>query len=444
MSFTLDSPTTFGSKNPRSGKRRSKPDPNRWRERRKDITVPGGYLYVQNVEAGGDPIVVDTGSTSVIRFNEYMRDTRGFLQCDNNPCEHHDFQVVHSPPMSFEFHLDGHPWTFTHPGGWFPEDIESVLQEWELPDFGLWLDDFSANAEYHFVTAVDSTHSLLNFIIELIEVCEGNVVKLKELITKIQEALKLFHKLYAQTGNYWLSWNFAIKPTVKDVKSILNSVENAIKRFRWLKARNHLDTKVQYREGPREFSNTLSVPVKQRPAGPSGPGIVPFPNPFPTVHFEIDIKVKVTLAAQAWVRFDIPDYLLEDETCGIGIVWSSLNGLYDPLGVVWEAFPFSWLIDWFLSRREQLERLRQTSIDVLPDATLLQVGHSVKIELAEPADMFLVDSLERIPAGTIVQYESYIRRVGFPEVESNPFRVPRELYNLSILLALIQQKFRRG
>jgi hypothetical protein len=317
-------------------------------------------------------------------------------------------------------------------------------------DLQSWLEDFSANAEYHFKTAVNEDFQLANFLIELIEMCEGNVKKLKDLFEMISKMLKTFWKVYKATGKFWLAWNFAIKPNIGDVKSILKSVEKAARRLRWLRDHNHLDTTVKYREGNREFRgapfylgsgtewDSIVFPLPEVTPPDPPPLVEPYPDPG---WFQLeDWLAVVKISSWATVRFEIEDEYLNSPLALFG-VWEILAGLYNPVEIVWEAIPYSWLIDWFLSQKTKLKR-KLASLSPLKDAKIIQVGHTISVTLTGKVELYGQSDQESIHIGEI-RYECYDRQPGYPTEGGSLFDIPDHWYNASILLALIAQKHRR-
>jgi hypothetical protein len=380
-----------------------------------------------------------------------MTDTTGFLACDFNPVWHEKITTGFKPIATFQCNCGGAgPTTYHFPGGGAVlADPLSAARSIALPD-PQWLDDFAAKAEHHFKTAVDDTTSILNQIIELIQMCEGNILKLKEVSEKIITALKKFHRLYEQTGNYWLAWNFAIKPTIGDVLAIADLLKNANKRIKWLRKRNHLDTKVKYKWGPKKIEQTVFVPFtwietvpepSGNPNAPPVPWAYPLPTPENNPYFEIRFTAMLEPSSWAWVRFDIPDHLLEGDI-GLGIVMTIMAGLTNPLKVAWEAVPFSWLIDWFVNWKTRLQ-IEAASLSQLKDAEILGTGWSLKYKIYAEVDFVCPSPYQRYELGAFV-LNGFNRRPGLPYQEVSPFRVPLELYNLSILLALLFGKRRRG
>lgn len=389
------------------------------------------------------------------KYEHIMHDTVGFPACDANPCHNLKIQAIGKiNPLSVISWVDPDgSWSESYglEKGIMPPAMSSVVDYISIPGLSYWIDNFSALSEHHFKTAVEMDDSLLNFLIELIELCEGNIEKLKKVADVVEKAIELFRITYKKTGDYWLSWNFAIKPTISDVKNILLSLVHAMKRLDWLKKRNHLDTKIKYRQGPRTFESSFSIPeealikpiLDQTKAYPGNPTVVTLPVPSDwQLTLECSVTSEVALASQGWVRFDIPDEFLDGPE-GIGIVWSALQGLYNPLKVVWEAVPFSWLIDWFVDMRTRLQ-LEAADFSPLKDAKIISTCWSLRSQ-------HKIEMVWRVQANGSVYYVDcgmlvaslYNRQPDLPIAAGSPFVVPIEWYNLSILLGLIQQKHRR-
>jgi hypothetical protein len=365
----------------------------------------------------------------------WMEDLVGNIAGDFNPCYHWKLYRALIPPERFSVQSGSYVVYYESSKGFLPADFAQALLTPNI-DLTQVLDDFSVKAEHHAVTAVDDTHSIANFLIEIIQMCEGNVKKLQELGEKLKAAIIIFKRMYEKTGDYWLSWNFAIKPMFRDIVAIRDSLKTAKKRLDWLRKRNHLDTKVKYRENFKEFEVQITnIPVQWVSTNPLLP-------PLPAeVYFEIDCVYKMRPSSWAWVRFDIPDYLLSDDGLALGGVWAAIAGLWNPAKVIWEAVPFSWLIDWFLSRRSQAV-LELANLSPFKDAQLLAIGHSL-LFLVE-GDVYLVSEStnERQPAGKI-RMNLYVRRSGLPNVDQTFFTIPGTWYQFSIIGALFMQNIKR-
>lgn len=396
------------------------------------------------------PHVHEAVFTNTTRKVELMWDTTGFEDCDFNPCWHEKALKTGETPVTQEPRIQptSHPPNmYTWSGG--GHNVDQLAAGRSIPlDLGQWLDDFAANATYHFQTAVEPAASLINFLIEAIQICELNIKVLKDLWEGILKALKRFNEMLAQTGNFWLSWNFAIKPTIRDIKVAFETLKKAQKRLKWLRERNHKNTKVKYREGPREFTGTCVVPHLRPSVGAQlhpSPGTMlgSEPDLDPNVELEVAYQAKIQLTSWAWIRFDIDDAYLDD-FYGLGIIMMVMQGLYNPGAIIWEATPFSWLIDWFRTQKSKLEQLIATDLSPLKDGTILSTGWTIHAVIHGDCTWVInrdTDAEERRDAGAVM-YQLHSRQPGLPSAGSSPFQVPTSWYQLSIILALIQQ-FRR-
>ena len=439
------------------------------------IKVRGGkplsgsfYRYWPQNSPHPDPVVHYSSNYEPYTVWRYMLDTHGFLQDDFNPCYHERYVGVHNFPSRISWTASDGVHAFQTTYRRQLRDPVASCRSMNLP-LGTWVEDFGARAENHFITLVKTEYSLINFIIEMIELCEGNISILEKAKNAIEDAIKRFRKLFAETGNYWLSWNFAIKPTIADVKAMFSLYSKALKRLKWLRERNHKDTKVKYREGPREFEGVCQFDM--RPDTVTQPYYIPTPvllgKPPNQIWeewadwlglqevAEVEYTARVRLSAWAWIRFDIPDMYLEGLPA-LGIVLSAMQGLYNPLAIGWEAVPFSWLIDWFRTEAHKLRELVKSDLNPLGHATIKAAGwtsdtlifgtyyHRCGMTCApgamDPQPSY--DDWTKQEAGAF-RYKLYNRQPGLPETDAL-FRIPWEWYNASILTSLIQQKRRRG
>jgi hypothetical protein len=325
------------------------------------------------------------------------------------------------------------------------------------------IDDYCVKAELTFKKATEAQGSLINFIIELIEALEGCgkiLERLQNIWATMRAAFEAAYKRFRASGkseaaSYWLAWNFAVKPTISDIKNTILGLKAAVKRLEFLRKRNHKPTTMSFRR--RDF---WQPPEALRLDGPILPGIDQLESIGGVLHHRIRthriqlelIKYRVDLVIKGKVRFDIDDAYLEGGV-GLGIVWSAMQGLYNPEKILWEAAPFSWLADYFVSARQKLLH-ELFDLSPLKDATILASGHSFKFmskwRVIQVIDR---DALYNVQTGEAVYdthhetalydcgYDVYKREPGFPQVEEHPLRIPG-WYQLSNLLALLLQRWK--
>jgi len=387
---------------------------------------------------------------------EYQVDTTGYLMNYSNPCFHVKYHYAGLGVQNFEMVVTGSPVSpirqFQFGGrGLYPGDLyDRIMSSVTMPSSD-WLADFAAQADDKFRRAVDVKAFLVNFIIELLQLCDGNISAIKKWIDRLKSAISLFQKILKETGNAWLAWNFAIKPTLKDLREFADVYGKSLRRLEYLRRRNHKDTRVQIRGKPYRFD----VPSVDLPCSEMRLLQEMWPEGFTLVvsdmseisHWRLkDISVKIEPTAVATVRYEIPDELLEGWPAHM-IVANTMLGLYRPLEIIWEAIPFSWLLDWFLTQRIKLLKAK-ARLDMLelPDAQLIASCWTLKTKLTAelcyltPPNRYNVREEQRLG---IINLEIYNRRPGLPTVDASPFTVPLEWYNASILAAIIATKRRK-
>jgi len=325
------------------------------------------------------------------------------------------------------------------------------------------LDDFSAKSEQLFISPLPEGPSIINLIIECIDLLEMDLSQLKKMAKVWKDAVKAFFKKLGQElarghgpASWWIAWRFAIRPTVKDVRALLTSLERAKKALSWLRKVNH---KTVTRHNRSILTDTLvgvtqdedfdfldfeggwadsTLPPRPRPempplTGPAIPGVL---------RLKV-ISSHIKLCATANVRFDINDALLAWDWPDIARVWRSMQWLYNPWAITWEAVPFSWAIDWCLSEKAKLERWKQfhETGDPFPlgkiESACWSIKIWIKVELIYKPDVGGEQTL-----ATIV-YRTYSRELGLPNYGSSWLRMPLSAYQLSIMTGVLDGRTRR-
>jgi hypothetical protein len=185
------------------------------------------------------------------------------------------------------------------------------------------------------------------------------------MVKAFQDAYKrLISQGHKEAAAYWLAWNFAIKPFLKDLRSILCSVSALHKKLDWLRRNNH---KVIFQTFRREFD----LPVDPN-LWHNGWILCVIDKADPPISangtYMQQLKyhsVKLEYVARAKILLSIPDHLLDDAHGGVGALWAAYNGLTNPVAVIWEAIPFSWLVDYFVNVGDALSAIEDTD-KVLP------------------------------------------------------------------------------
>lgn len=400
------------------------------------------------------PYTVKVGELVSPTDYSYMVDTTGFLKCRTNPCYHFKWRFSGNGLTSFTKLLPPAPGDSWRSFYFIPElkppvTWEGVLDGRALPPQS-WFAGFADNASRHFTNAINPDTLIANFILEAIGTVKGIIKGLKDLSQRFVVALKTFFSKLKEVGDLWIAWNFAIKPFISDAKSIAKSLSKAEKRLKWLRQNNHKEVPITYRYVPYQGQLDKSLPTPCTELDKLRDEWGGFANwigdPSETCWWELrNLETQVKGSANAVIRFDIPDEWLNHPNAS-AVVWASLMGLNNPAAIVWEATPWSWLIDWFIGYETRLLLLK-AEIDLWPDAKILQQAHSISIKgraevwWSGPYDRN--GQIQEIFLG-YVDYNLYDRRPGAPDRGSHPvFTVPWEWYNASILAAIIRQKRRR-
>jgi hypothetical protein len=315
------------------------------------------------------------------------------------------------------------------------------------------LDELALRSEEKLSQVVDSQTSLFNFLIELYHAITGHIGGTKRFQSIYSKCVKAFQREYErlikaghkQAAARWLAWNFAIKPAISDLRNILCSMTAANKKLKWLIAHNRKIVYMDYhrKDLGREVENDGSFRAGQWLAGIGDANLFSLRlNDPPNGSFDTYVRytdIDLQYHARSKIYLDIPDEYLKGVK-GLGILWEAMMGLHNPIGIIWEATPFSWLIDYFLSYRA---RLFQRMFDYNPynqGVEVLGYGHSFTLHVKGDAKI-----INLTPLGLEIDHENLggfryqikWRRAGlpFPE-ETTLFRVPDSWYKASIIGAI--------
>jgi hypothetical protein len=413
------------------------------RNREREDKQPFEFQLVGYTDVNGVHSSYIYGLETWIRKSEKMQDTVGFMKCDYNPCYHEKFHTAAEPLHELAIEkFSGVYEYYTFEGGGLM--VHNLLEVLINHDFGIGdqLDDFGVTALDHFVTTVQDENSLLNFLYECKDLCELNLKEVTKVSLKLRGAIDTFFRMIRKGAGYWVAWNFAIRPTISDIHSMLTAVEKANKRLKWLREWNHRPVKVKYRENPGKISGTIAVdPSWLHPV----PGGTPFVLPQP-VELGAELKYECELKLSAWaeIQFDIPDYLLDDWHLAVGMIILTQQGIYNPLKVVWEAIPFSWLIDWLTNKRVQLLK-ELANLSPFPPARVLQVGHTVHFKQMVGTTYIVVNEfsgIRKVEIG-VFDFDRFDRRPGLPTGDSLVRPPVLDLRQASILAGIAVNSNRR-
>jgi hypothetical protein len=313
--------------------------------------------------------------------------------------------------------------------------------------------------EDHFRSAVKPEVLLYNFIAELVQMCEGNVEKAKKAADKLNRALRTFERLYkkflaeGKPDAWFLAWSFAIAPNIKDFHNIVCSFSAAKKRLEWLIRNNGKVVLVEWRSQHVFDLNEADLDVHVGRVGsfafgawdPNHPpwegGLAPPVDDSPDEYRVQISQYELECVGRAQVVFRIPEYKLRDG--GAFLVWESMMGLDRPFAGLWEAIPFSFVIDWFTNTAKDLVSWLDNSITVAwPPGEILECGHSFKLKTKH--DWYIRHWFDGTwtPLGS-TDYTRYMRARGLPRGKPSMFATAHNVPMRAALgAALVTQKLR--
>lgn len=319
------------------------------------------------------------------RRYEHMVDHRGFLQSWNNPCNH--ALVVNrtrSPGAQTDFF--GNVVT-TSPGGPKPDAYAAFLQL-PYPDELTCL-DLERQAVQEMRKVVHRSAQLAGSVLELLSMLWGNVSAAQKLEERWALALKVYKinldnnlkRGLDEITSHWLAWNFAIKPLLGDLSSLLCSIDRAQRRLRWLIDHNDIPTRTHF----RRFGAYKPDPLPEFVIG--GPGVyfegfwvngelgfTPTGHDIPAEYWATCVRYDADFFASSTLTYFLDTYKLN-----VTDVWLADMGFMDPFSAIYEAIPFSWLVDWCTGLGNQLTALLDETSNPFKPGELSSIGYTWKI-----------------------------------------------------------------
>jgi hypothetical protein len=190
--------------------------------------------------------------------------------------------------------------------------------------------DFSREALQTFTTQIPQEMNLFNFLWELRE--------LADLAPKVVEGLQ--SGLSTGAGSF-LNWEFGWAPFLQDMMTFTRISKKVNDRLDYLRRTRKKVTRLGHR---KTFKNLEDIQVLSYDEG--------FPGWNGVIHRFKDYQLTMTCGAK--FTHDLP-WL--DTVDGKIRAFASALGLNNPLGALWEAMPFSFLIDWVVPVGDMLNGL---------------------------------------------------------------------------------------
>jgi hypothetical protein len=229
--------------------------------------------------------------------------------------------------------------------------------------------------------------SLTNFLLELTD-----IKHIKRFFAPSSDLLKKISEGH-------LTWSFGIKPLINDLAEIYNSLYNYEKRIRDFLKRRNTDQRRYYSETVPETETSPHLNWNIR-------------------DFRGYSKTKVVRTATMTYQYDLED---------IVSLLDQLQALRDILGlrltpsVIWEAIPFSFVVDWFLNVGEFLKSRENAILE--PTVFIIDYSISYKLQFDGEIDYYYT------PKGNgpvknmnvyILKGSIYKRRKCLPDTDGSP------------------------
>jgi hypothetical protein len=338
-----------------------------------------------------------------------------------NPVDHRTITHKMSDYVSWQAQpIDGGLISFDTKGIYFPVDSMQSYIDWP------WLQEIDSStlsgwgvdALTQFTSQVPTTVSLANFLYELKD--------MKSMIPSISKS-----GVSKTVANNFLAWKFGVQPFVSDMKAIVNLLPAVDKRIKHL-------LQQQGKASSLSFNRT-----------------VVFDTPFSFTRSYVDPSNSfrgldvVFTRRSAKAEFHIGAKLFQDldDLEGALTTMKALAasaGLNRPIRVLWNAIPYSFVVDWFFHVGKVLDQLQVQPFGGTYNVS--DVGYSVRSEAIYTVDQVTETAVTGLPRqvsplGT-VSIRAYSRRGGYPATSlliANQLLSPEQQM---LALAMLEQRRR--
>lgn len=272
----------------------------------------------------------------------------------------------------------------------------------DLPNFLIELKDFK-----HLAKAALSAWRSRQSVFKALLQAEGITMNAFLASMKKGQTLKHLSQLY-------LSWNFAWKPFVSDVLQIFGALVNFESRWKEFVARantpqqRYWSTFITGTESPESVYYTTDV-------GPPGGSVGDF-TPYARVRVRMKSDEGIRYSATMRYRYKLPSNALSAA--------GTIKGLLDSLGLrrspahVWNAIPYTFLVDWVVNVGKVLDSVAVDNLDVQTE--IMEFCHSAKRSKTVAMTVQTNYQISGSYSWTgekemrVLRKSSYRRAVGFP------------------------------
>lgn len=398
-----------------------------------NIVCPAGVKYNSGVHPEGYPpgyFTYPSPATSVLGSNEWIDYTcNGGIE--TNHCFHkkltvslvhaggltaRDYRTVTFPNVVWHYHggylnnaalpnLTGAN-SYSRLIGWYSESYNPILSlDWKG------LSSIAMDAMW---PTFNQGFSIINFLYEIRE-----AKRLLELWKRRKSPL------YNVAGGH-LNLNFGWKPFLSDVMEMLKILSNLKDRLAQLKRQAG---KLQRRHYETSLTSRISLPAEYA-SGIDGWG--------GQIAAQYEWVEEPVYHATLVYTFRLPPDI--DTILGQCKQWLDAFGVSLDPSILWNALPFSFIVDWFFGVGSFLHSLRRDNIDL--QVTVLDFCHSAKIH-ARCTHYIRQDMLPLTPVW-VSQFKSYHRSKalpGFISSSANPFS--KAHFELATSLTVVNSRMGR-
>lgn len=305
----------------------------------------GGGNYVSSLQRKCDSTISYDTLPTVKGIKPFNNCSHRKLLIDNRPL---NIKCSSSGTYYFEYHDAVHPiFSISEDDLAFTKPTVEELNNWNKQAF----DDMTPSLE--------GDLSITNFLLELTDVKTllTSVRKLWDVAKRWSSLRNKKLSLVRGAGEGHLSYAFGIAPFIRDVQEIYNSLTNYS---------NKLDDFMKR-------AGTLQRRHWRTPYDVTSTSVKVFDTPYMTVTKTMQ-RSSVTHFSMTY-RYAVGTDL--KSTWGKVKAFRDMIGLRLNAAVIWEAIPFSFLVDWLLPVGSWLEQFSQPAVDTT--LTVVQYGYSYKV-----------------------------------------------------------------
>lgn len=288
------------------------------------VVSKGSYRWTPGAESG---FLEYTGSN--FSYSHFMADTveKRRQPRDRRPYPNHPMNQIIQEARAIKGAIQWEDWnhvTETLHRSFDPASIDVLHNPYPPSEV---VGPIAGAAFQEFATQVPTQVSLGNFLYELRDI--------KGMIPKIQGSL-------ARTVNGgFLGYQFGIKPFLSDLKKLSTAIDSVQKRLAFLRRSYGQPTRISFFRPDIYAHPNLNVRVD--PA-PDSLGI---DHQWVLTHYRCDFVARGTLVQTLQGL---------DGALGFLKAASASMGFNNPAAIVWEAIPYSFVVDWFLHLDREVDK----------------------------------------------------------------------------------------